>query len=133
MYDCNLIETATVIATTRLEAVSGALSLAAQTFHWLALILMKMTWSDEARTIFGSNMFYPFVAATTLFLAAQLMPTRVVKICTGYCVKRLRVVARKMRSLWARLAASNAVLALKRLHVLVSAKVLVEAAAVLLF
>jgi hypothetical protein len=128
-----LFETASRAAATQADTLNKATLLAAETLHFLSQTLLKIVWSDEARLIFGSTMFYPFLAMTVLFMVAQAVPNRTVKKCKCFCMRKMLAMRKKLSTLLSKFDSDTAVSMVRRTQMLGSAKAFVGAVEVLLF
>ena len=134
MYHFNLLETLTHIAAGQTDALITKVGPnTAQTIHFAAQTLLKVLWSDEARLIFGSSILYPFLAMSVFFLVAQVLPRGTVKKCTGFCLRKLAAMRKRISALLAKLHTDNADSLIRRTQILGSARAFAGAMDVFLF
>ena len=107
--------------------LSAAVMMTYQILHQVSLILLKALWSDEGKAILGSSVFYPTVAMTVLFIVARMVPTRVVKYCTGFCKRKALAVWNRIRKALANLLTLAAKFATKRSRVMASVRIMLGA------
>jgi hypothetical protein len=128
-----LFEIASRVAATQADAMNKSTLLAAQTLNFVSQTLLKLVWSDEARLIFGSTMFYPILAMTVLFVVSQAVPNATVKKCKCFCLRKMLAMRKKLSAFLSRFDSDSAVSMVRRTKMLGSARAFVGAVEVLLF
>jgi hypothetical protein len=128
-----LFEIASRVAATQADALNKSTLLAAQTLNFVSQALLNVVWSDEARLIFGSTMFYPLLAMNVLFVVSQVVPNSTVKKCKCFCMKKWLAMRKKVSTVLSKFDSDSAVSMVRRTRVLGSARAFVGAVEVLLF
>ncbi len=128
-----IFDTASRLAATQADAMHKSTLLAAETIHFLSQTLLRIVWSDEARMIFGSTIFYPVLAMTILSVVARAVPNRTVKKCKCYCLRKMLAMRNKVSAFMSKFDTDGAMSMIRRTQMLGSAKAFVGAVEVLLF
>jgi hypothetical protein len=105
--------------------------IALQGLQTFSQLLLKFLWSNEGKAILGSSMFYPTVAMTVLFLVAQVVPNRVVSVCTGFCKRKALAAWKRIKKTLLKYERLFVQLQAKRARIMASMRILIGALEIL--